>query len=119
MQTNNRTRAGNTASRVANTGGASSPAEAGGKSVTRDGLQESLVRHKKLAFRLVVSCLAPILAGSAGLSPLTGADIVAAEKKCKLEEGGVDLLARPPESFREAVLPDYLRHKAQFEYKVR
>lgn len=89
-----------------------------GRNVTRDVLLESLVRHKKLAFRLVLSCLAPVLAGSAGLAAMTEGDIIAAENKCRLEEGGADMLGRPPESFREAVLPEYLRHKAQFEYKV-
>lgn len=93
-------------------------AAAASKSVTRDILQESLLRHKRLAFRLVLSCMAPVLAGGAGLPALTEEDIVAAEKKCRLEEGGADMLSRPPESFRDAVLPEYLRHKAQFEYKV-
>ncbi|CAN0117030.1 unnamed protein product, partial [Ectocarpus sp. 12 AP-2014] len=36
-----------------------------------------------------------------------------------MEEGGADMLGRPPESFREAVLPEHLRYKAQFEYKAR
>lgn len=101
--------------------GASGGADAddGSKSVIRDTLQESLFRHKQLAFRLVLSCLAPILSGGAGLPPMTEEEIIAAEKKCRMEEGGADMLGRPPESFREAVLPEHLRYKAQFEYKVR
>lgn len=91
---------------------------AAGKSVTWDVLHESLVRHKRLAFRLVLSCLAPVLADGTKLPTMTDEDILAAEKKRRLEEGGTEMLERPPESFREAVLPDYLRHKAQFEYKV-
>ncbi len=91
----------------------------GSKSVIRDTLQESLARHKALAFRLVLSCLAPVLSGGAGLAAMTEEEIIAAEKKCRMEEGGADMLSRPPESFREAVLPEHLRYKAQFEYKVR
>lgn len=88
------------------------------KSVIRDTLQESLSRHKRLAFRLVLSCMAPVLAGGASLPAITEEEIVAAERKCRMEEGGADMLGRPPESFREAVLPEHLRYKAQFEYKV-
>lgn len=91
----------------------------GGKSITRDILQESLSRHKRLAFRMVMSCLAPVLAGGAGLAAFTEEEIVAAEERRRLEEGGADMLGRDPESFREAVLPEYLRYKAQYEYKVR
>lgn len=98
--------------------GAGAGGDDGSKSVIRDTLQESLLRHKRLAFRLVLSCLAPILSGGAGLPPMTEEEIVAAEKKCRMEEGGADMLERPPESFREAVLPEHLRYKAQFEYKV-
>lgn len=94
-------------------------ADDGSKSVIRDTLQESLFRYKQLAFRLVLSCLAPILSGGAVMPPMTEEEIVAAEKKCRMEEGGADMLDRPPESFREAVLPEHLRYKAQFEYKVR
>lgn len=97
---------------------ASAGADDGSKSVIRDTLQESLFRHKQLAFRLVLSCLAPILSGGASLPPMTEEEIIAAEKKCRMEEGGADMLGRPPESFREAVLPEHLRYKAQFEYKV-
>ena len=98
--------------------GAGAGGDDGSKSVIRDTLQESLLRHKRLAFQLVLSCLAPILSGGAGLPPMTEEEIVAAEKKCRMEEGGADMLERPPESFREAVLPEHLRYKAQFEYKV-
>lgn len=98
--------------------GGSAGADDGSKSVIRDTLQESLFRHKRLAFRLVLSCLAPILSGGAGLPPMTEEEIIAAEKKCRMEEGGADMLERPPESFRQAVLPEHLRYKAQFEYKV-
>lgn len=90
-----------------------------GKSITRDILEESLSRHKRLAFRMVMSCLAPVLAGGAGLAALTEEEIIAAEERRRLEEGGADMLGRDPESFREAVLPEYLRYKAQYEYKVK
>lgn len=127
------TKSTSSASSSNSTGSAKKPAEAaeaagasagagaddGSKSVIRDTLQESLVRHKRLAFRLVLSCLAPVLSGGAGLPPMTEEEIVAADKKCRMEEGGADMLGRPPESFREAVLPEHLRYKAQFEYKVR
>lgn len=107
-----------TATATASGAGAGVGGGSGSKSLIRDTLQESLSRHKRLAFRLVLSCLAPVLAGGAGLPVLTEADIMAAEKKCRMEEGGADMLGRPPESFREAVLPEHLRYKAQFEYKV-
>lgn len=76
------------------------------------------MRHKRLAFRLVLSCLAPVLAGGVELPAMTEADVIAAEEKCRMEEGGADMLGRPPESFREAILPEHLRYKAQFAYKV-
>ena len=90
-----------------------------GKSLTRDLLQESLSRHKRLAFRMILSCLAPVLMEGAGLPVMTEENVGAAEKRRRLEEGGADMLERAPETFREAVLPDYLRYKAQYEYKVR
>lgn len=100
-------------------GAAGGAVTGGSKSVIRDTLQESLSRHKTLAFRLVLSCLAPVLSGGAGLAAMTEEEIIAAQKKCRMEEGGADMLSRPPESFREAVLPEHLRFKAQFEYKVK
>lgn len=91
---------------------------AGATSVTRDTLQQSLVRHKHMALRFVLACLAPVLGGTSGLAAMTEQDVIAAEKKCRQEEGGGDMLDRPPEAFREAVLPDYLRYKAQYAHKV-
>ena len=70
-----------------------------GKSLTRDLLQESLSRHKRLAFRMVLSCLTPILMGGAGLPAMTEENVVAAEKRRRLEEGGADMLERAPRPF--------------------
>lgn len=77
------------------------------------------MRHKHMALKFVLACLAPWLAGTSKLAAMKQEEIVAAENKCKLEEGGADMLERPPETFREAVLPDHVRYKAQFAYKVR
>ncbi|CAM9587146.1 unnamed protein product, partial [Hapterophycus canaliculatus] len=107
------------ASAAADGGGGGGGGAAGSKSVIRDSLQESLLRHKQLAFGLVLSCMAPVLSGSTGLAAMTEEEVIAAGKKCRMEEGGADMLGRPPESFREAVLPQHLRYKAQFEYKAR
>jgi hypothetical protein len=76
---------------------------------------DCLDKHKRVSYAMLTSCLSTV--SGVDVPTITAADLATAKLKLLSEQGGGALLDKPAAAFKDAVLPDAIRLKAQQVYK--
>jgi hypothetical protein len=76
---------------------------------------DCLDKHKRVSYAMLTSCLSTV--SGVDVPTITAADLAAAKLKLLSEQGGGALLDKPAAAFKDAVLPDAIRLRAQQVYK--